>query len=452
MGVDGFFTDFPGTGREVIVNDYLAGTGYANPNNNLNSPYLPDPNQPYYGDLVVANLNRSQGFEGMAFSPDRSTLYPLLEGTVVGDPVRSLRIYEFDVASSEYEGLLGYYRLESATHAIGDFTPINDNEFLVIERDNLQAGAAAFKKIFKVNFSQLDEKQFVSKEEVVDLLSIEDPNDLNGDGSTTYTMPFQTIEDVIVLDNDTILVANDNNYPFSIGRPTAIDNNEIVILQLDEPLALDARLGVQAAQDAAPELSTGTPGGDTAIANDPTSTVEVDGINDLIFTGAGADEVDTSFVNSPFAGNNRIFTGSGSDIITVNEGDRAFGGSGADIFEATDAESYRLSGGTGDDQFFLGVGGRALGGDGNDTFYVGEGGDNLLSGGAGADAFWLTSGELPTSANTIVDFTLGTDLLGLIGYTFADLSFNGSDILLGGETIATLVGVNAETLTVANFA
>ena len=452
LGVDGFFTDFPGTGREVIVNDYLADTGYANPNNNLNSPYLPDPNQPYYGDLVVANLNRSQGFEGMAFSPDRSTLYPLLEGTVVGDPVRSLRIYEFDVARGEYEGLLGYYRLESATHAIGDFTPINDNEFLVIERDNLQADAAAFKKIFKVNFSQLDEKQFVSKEEVVDLLSIEDPNDLNADGSTTYTMPFQTIEDVIVLDSDTILVANDNNYPFSIGRPSAIDNNEIVILELDEPLALDARLGVEAAQDLAPALSTGTPDGDTAIANDPTSSVDIDGINDLIFTGAGADEVDTTFaVNSPFAGDNRIFTGSGSDLITVNEGDRAFGGSGDDLFEATEASGYRLSGGAGDDQFFLGVGGRALGGDGNDTFYVGEGGDNLLSGGAGADAFWLTSGELPASANTIVDFTLGTDLLGLIGYTFPDLSFNGSDILIGGKTIATLVGVNAETLTVANF-
>ncbi|MFM7191238.1 MAG: esterase-like activity of phytase family protein, partial [Microcystaceae cyanobacterium] len=103
LGVDGFFTDFPGTGREVLVNDYFAGTGYANPNNNLNSPYLNDPNQPYYGDLVVANLNRSQGFEGMAFSPDRATLYPLLEGTVVGDPAQSLRIYQFDVASQSYQ-------------------------------------------------------------------------------------------------------------------------------------------------------------------------------------------------------------------------------------------------------------------------------------------------------------------------------------------------------------
>ena len=199
-----------------------------------------------------------------------------------------------------------------------------------------------------------------------------------------------------------------------------------------------------------PSLVSGTPGPDILLAGVENSAA-LNGLVDLIFTGAGNDEVDTAIAPAP-AGENRIFTGSGSDVLTVTDGDRAFGGSGADLFEATDASGYRLSGGAGDDQFFLGVGGRALGGDGNDTFFVGEGGDNLLSGGAGADVFRITSGELPASANTIVDFTLGTDLLGLIGYTFAELSFSGSDILIGNETIATLVGVNAETLTVANFA
>jgi hypothetical protein len=49
---------------------------------------------------------------------------------------------------------------------------------------------------------------------------------------------------VLVLDADTILVANDNNYPFSVGRGPDIDNNEIIQIQLDQPLDLDARLGV----------------------------------------------------------------------------------------------------------------------------------------------------------------------------------------------------------------
>ncbi|MEP0924424.1 glycerophosphodiester phosphodiesterase family protein [Leptolyngbya sp. FACHB-711] len=218
LGVDGFFTDFPGTGFTA------------------RSTFIEEP--------AVSNLASSRGFEGMAFSPDRTTLYPMLEGMVVGDPANSLRIYEFDVASSSFTGLAGLYRLESAGHAIGDFTPINDNEFLIIERDNNQGEAAEFKKIFKVDLSQLNSEGFVEKEEVVDLLNLSDPNDLNGDGSTTFDFPFQTIEDVLVLDKDTILVANDNNYPFSVGRGPDIDNNEIIQIQLDKPLNLDPRLGV----------------------------------------------------------------------------------------------------------------------------------------------------------------------------------------------------------------
>ncbi len=154
-------------------------------------------------------------------------------------------------------------------------------------------------------------------------------------------------------------------------------------------------------------------------------------------------------MDSPFAGNNRIFTGSGTDLTTVADNDRAFGGSGDDLFEATDASDYRLSGGAGDDTFFLGVGGRALGGDGDDTFFVSEGGDNLLSGGAGADAFWILTDDpalLENKPNTIVDYRIGTDVIG-IANQFADsvddLTLSGSNISLGGVLVAILNGVNA---------
>ncbi|BCL37973.1 phytase [Nostoc sp. MS1] len=216
LGVDAFFTDFPGTGD--LVRDQFVG-------------------QP-----AVANLGGSKGFEGLAISPDQKTLYPLLEGTVAGDPPGSLRIYKFDVASKQYQGLVGYYKLDNPSYAIGDFTVVNDNEYLVIERDNNQGSAAQFKKIFKVDFSKKDANGFVEKEEIVDLLNIQDPNDLNKDGSTKFTFPFTTIEDVLVLDANTILVANDNNYPFSRGRAGDIDNNEIIILDLDKPLNVEHSL------------------------------------------------------------------------------------------------------------------------------------------------------------------------------------------------------------------
>jgi hypothetical protein len=228
IGADGFFTDFPGTGdqvRDAVVADLVT-----------------SPQNPNLGEDELPNLMRSQGFEGMAFSSDRQTLYPLMEGTVLGDPKNALRIYEFDVSSSEYTGLVGYYPTTNS-NAIGDFTPINDTEFLVIERDNNEGEAAEFKKIFKIDISEVDENGFVAKEEVVDLLNIQDPNDLNGDGSTTFDFPFQTIEDLVVVDENTILVANDNNYPFSQGREGDIDNNEVIQIDLEQPLNLDPNLG-----------------------------------------------------------------------------------------------------------------------------------------------------------------------------------------------------------------
>ncbi|MGB3768787.1 MAG: esterase-like activity of phytase family protein, partial [Phormidesmis sp.] len=234
IGVDGFFTDFPGIGAEVV--------------NTATAPTVFSPDNPaVLAGRATANLPSSRGFEGMAFSPDRQTLYPMLEGTVLGDPAGSLRIYEFDVASSSFEGLAGLYQMDAPDHAIGDFTPINDSEFLVIERDSEQGDAAEFKKIFKIDFSDLNEDGFVEKEAVVDLLNIGDAADLNGDGKTAFDFPFVTIEDVLVLDEDTLLVANDNNYPFSVGRDSTgaeIDNNEIIQIKLAEPLNLDDRLGV----------------------------------------------------------------------------------------------------------------------------------------------------------------------------------------------------------------
>lgn len=231
LGVDGYFTDFPGTGFQV--REQIAGSF-------VRSPQNPD----VLAGNAFSNLGASRGFEGLAISPDKNTLYPLLEGSVLGDPTNALRIHKFDVASQQYQGLVGYYRLENSSYAIGDFTVINDNEYLVIERDNEQADAAQFKKIFKVDLSQKDGDGFVVKEEVVDLLNIQDPQDLNQDGSTIFRFPFQTIENVLVLDDRNILVANDNNYPFSVGRPPAIDNNEIIILELEKPLNVDPRVGL----------------------------------------------------------------------------------------------------------------------------------------------------------------------------------------------------------------
>lgn len=208
------------------------------PNHPANLAGAPQPGAP-----GAANLRSSKGFEGMALSPDKTRAYPLLEGSVISDTAGLLRIYEFDLVNQEYLGLAGYYPMEDPANAIGDFTVVNEDEFLVIERDNGSGPDAKFKKIFKINLAEQDENGVVAKEEVADLLNIADPNNLVSDG--VFTFPFVTIEDVLVLDENTILVANDNNYPGTGGRGAEVkDNNEIIWLKLAAPLTLAEGVGL----------------------------------------------------------------------------------------------------------------------------------------------------------------------------------------------------------------
>lgn len=206
------------------------------------------------------------------------------------------------------------------------------------------------------------------------------------------------------------------------------------------------------------QFFAGTPNDDVVVAK---ATPGFNGTNDVVFTGAGKDEIDSAAAGA-LASNNIIDAGSGADTVFLANGDRAFGSDGDDVFFADEASNFRASGGAGNDFFYLGngTGGRALGGAGNDTFEIGLGGGHTLSGGAGADQFWIAfGGELPKSANTILDFQIGTDVIGIsgaaaLGITTSTLKLNqvGNDtaIVIGSQTIATLTGIQASSLNVAN--
>ena len=198
---------------------------------------------PAPGAMSTATLGGSKGFEGMASNPARTKLYPLLEGTVLGDAPGTIRLYEFDPAAGKFTRIVGRYRLETPANAIGDMAVVNDNEYLIIERDQASGADAKLKKIYKINLTKLDAEGNFVKTEVADLLNIRDPQNLAGFG-TTFRFPFVTTEDVLVLDANTILVANDNNYPGMGGRGTDVkDPNEFLILKLDAPLTLGTGVG-----------------------------------------------------------------------------------------------------------------------------------------------------------------------------------------------------------------
>jgi glycerophosphoryl diester phosphodiesterase len=493
LGVDALFTDFPDTGDKV--RDFLS-----DPQNNLvRSPQNPDV---LSGD-AFANLGGSKGFEGGAINASKTKLYMLLEGTVQGDAPGALRINEFDIASSQYTDNTLYYKLENPAYAIGDLAVINDNEYLVVERDGGQGASAQFKKIFKIDLSKTDSNGYVVKEEVADLLNIQDPNDLNGDGKTTFDFPFVTIENVLVVDKNTILVANDNNYPFSTGRPgddpqnPIIDNNEIILLKLENPLNLAPGLGQPQAEEIkfgsttsdditvqpnqtlltgdgadfveatqGNTIQTGN-GDDTVLVGSDSSVSTADG-DDQIFIGQNSPAQNTSVnggngddlvVVIEASGSNNLFGAAGADTLTVIEGSRqlSFGGSGKDTLTSNGSHN-RLYGGSGDDKLFSNVDDSIFGGDGDDILFAGQQGSNSLSGGGGADQFWIVNASLPTSKNIVTDFAISIDKIGLggIGVTqFSALTLlqQGSDTLVktGNTELASLLGITSTSLTANDF-
>lgn len=224
-------------------------------------------------------LAASRGPEGLAISPDGAKVYALLEGAVAGDDMQDLRILVFDVARRAFTGHLKY-RLEMPSQtvnlaaitdasgarvypdavappagpvSIGEIKAVNDHQMLIIERDNLgdDLPTPRFKKVFLIDIAGVPDGGQVGKTLLLDLLAIPDPAGVGGDGDF-FRMPFYTIESVHVVDERTLLIASDNNFPFSHGRarsrsagrggPLRADDTEIILVRLGTPLEIDRRL------------------------------------------------------------------------------------------------------------------------------------------------------------------------------------------------------------------
>ena len=157
---------------------------------------------------------------------------------MAGDPAGSLRLNEFDLRTGTYTGKRWMYQRESPAHSVADAVMVNKDQFLVIERDDLQGAAAVFKRIFLVDLRDGNGDGLLDKTPVADLLDIANPKGVGGFGDP-FRFPFFTIEGLLVLDDRTILVTNDNNFPNSSGRtPGRPDDNEFIVLRLGTRLNL----------------------------------------------------------------------------------------------------------------------------------------------------------------------------------------------------------------------
>ena len=232
------------------------------------NPLVQSPSNPYLGS-ATANLPGSGGIESMAINPARTRLYTMLERELSTDTDKRRRMLSvFDIKTNAFLPTVYSYHVDTGAYVnelgatvaevytVNDITAINDHEFLVMEKDRgagdartglfLAAGAsrvsARFKKIYRIDLNLVDADGFLVKTEVASLTSLADPRRIGGDATLQglFTFPMESIETVHIVDANTLLVANDNNYPGGAGSrdPNKVDNNEFILIRLPGALNL----------------------------------------------------------------------------------------------------------------------------------------------------------------------------------------------------------------------
>lgn len=216
-------------------------------------PFLRSPSNP----LVMNNgasvtSASSRGFESLAFNASQTRLYAVPEAAPtdislrpVANDERYLNFFEFDPAAMAYTGNNLVYKKDGPTSGnqivIGDMTNVGGDKFILVERDSLFGAASQVKRVYMVDLNDKDASGVLKKTLLVDLLDISDPLDIGGPlagvASGKFNMPFDSIESIVVLDNHTIAVAIDTNYPDEDGRiPGKPDDTEIITIRFDDEL------------------------------------------------------------------------------------------------------------------------------------------------------------------------------------------------------------------------
>lgn len=223
-------------------------------------PTLRAPQNPQNAALGGNNLPSSRGFEAMTANADGSKLYVTTEASILSEPdKRMLEIFEFDTATSQYTGSVFKYAKDSSdpitggvdnvtnVFVTGDMAHLGGDRFVMIERDDFQgpqsgANPPHQKKLYLFDLSEVDANGVLKKRLLVDLLDIDDPADIGGPlaglANDKFDFPLQSVESVTLVDEYTLLVGLDNNYPGGNGRfPGLPDGTEIITLKFDVPLA-----------------------------------------------------------------------------------------------------------------------------------------------------------------------------------------------------------------------
>ena len=190
----------------------------------------------------------NKGMEGLAITPNGSTLVGMMQQNLIQDKKKFLRIITIDITTGlthEYA-----YQLTDGT-SVSDILAINDHEFLVDERDGSGLGngdAAVVKKLYKIDLTgatdisgvtalttaNLGGITLVQKQEFLNVLASLKANGITADNIPAKLEGVAFGPDLVIkgVNKHTLFIANDNDFLPSVG---GINNpNQFFVFSIDE--------------------------------------------------------------------------------------------------------------------------------------------------------------------------------------------------------------------------
>jgi hypothetical protein len=221
-------------------------------------PFLKSPS-----NAIVLNqpgtqtMTSSRGFESLSLDPSSGLIYVVAEAAPVLDELRAVPgdervvdFFEFDPAPRAYTGRTFEYQKEGTAAAnsilISDVANVGPGKFVVLERDGASGAAAQVKRLYLVDLATVDSKGILIKTLLVDLLRIEDPLGIGGPEAPAGVTPepgrfsfaLGGIEALARVDDHTLAVGLDTNYPSDALRaPGVPDNTEVILIEFADPLS-----------------------------------------------------------------------------------------------------------------------------------------------------------------------------------------------------------------------
>lgn len=210
---------------------------------------------------ILATRRGNRGFEGLALSPDETTLYAAVQSPLrnpdadTGDASRNARIIAFDIATETVVGEY-VYQFEEATvfgaentaeeMKISGVIAVDEDTLLILERTD------AIAHIYSVELAEATNIFGTDWDDEATTPSLEALTDLTASDvvalAKTLVINLATLEEtpskiegIALVDSDTIAIANDND--FDIGDIDEAGNNvgtglisQILVIDLAQPL------------------------------------------------------------------------------------------------------------------------------------------------------------------------------------------------------------------------